>query len=263
MTAANRALAEARKALQELERTPVDAVSAEAVLDAWDRVSIGLEDAYGPVSLLNSVHPDGAVRDAADRALIEESVFMTELFQNEQLYERVRRVVPSTNSQKQLQTDLLEAFEDSGVSFFLLYTRESHPAENYGAHTSFEQKLAYARDLQRFEDVRFPILVDHLDGRIHRAYGVWPNALFVIHKYGRLIFRSNMANHRELEQFLCDLLAAEEAAADGRVMHLQYSERVLPHEADQATHRRVYERAGAKAFEDYWAKRPQNRNRWP
>ena len=33
--------------------------------------------------------------------------------------------------------------------------------------------------------------------------------------------------------------------------------------ADQATHRRVYERAGAEAFEDYWAKRPQNRNRWP
>ena len=29
------------------------------------------------------------------------------------------------------------------------------------------------------------------------------------------------------------------------------------------THHRVYERAGQKAFEDYWAKRPQNRNRWP
>jgi thimet oligopeptidase len=41
---------------------------------------------------------------------------MTELFQNEQLYERVRRVVPRTNAQKQLQKDLLEAFEDSGVS---------------------------------------------------------------------------------------------------------------------------------------------------
>ena len=158
---------------------------------------------------------------------------------------------------------LVREFEDSGVSFFLLYTRESHPAENYGAHTSFEQKLAYARDLQRLESVGFQILVDHLDGRIHRAYGVWPNALFVIHNDGRLIFRSNMANHRELREFLICLLAAEKAAAEGRVTHLQYSERVLPHEADQATHRRVYERAGPKAFEDYWAKRPQNRNRWP
>lgn len=158
---------------------------------------------------------------------------------------------------------LNQEFDNRGVSFFLLYTRESHPAENYAAHTSFEQKLACARDLQRLENVQFPIIVDHLDGGIHRALGVWPNALFVIHKDGRLIFRSNMANDRELRQFLQDLLAAEKAAAEGQVTHLQYSERLLPHVADQETHRRVYERAGPKAFEDYWAKRPQNRNRWP
>jgi len=164
--------------------------------------------------------------------------------------------VPAIN---QMQQD----FADKQIAFFLLYTRESHPAENYGAHTSFEQKLSYARELQRLEDIRFPILVDHLDGRIHRAYGLWPNALFVIDKDGRLIFRSNMANHAELRQFLQDIVAAEKAAANGRVLHLQYSERVIAHEADQATHRRVYDRAGPKAFEDYWAKRPQNRNRWP
>ncbi|MGE5220144.1 MAG: peroxiredoxin family protein [Chloroflexota bacterium] len=164
--------------------------------------------------------------------------------------------IPAFN---QLQQD----FHGRGVSFFLLYTRESHPAENYGPHHSFEQKLSYARDLRRLEKVQFPIIVDHLDGRIHRAYGVWPNALFVIHRDGRLIFRSNMANDRELRQFLQDLLGAEKAAAEGQVTHWQYSERILPHVADQATHRRIYERAGQKAFEDYWAKRPVNRNRWP
>jgi len=164
--------------------------------------------------------------------------------------------VPELN---QLQAD----FAADGVEFFLLYSRESHPAENYGAHTSFEQKRSYARELRRLEDVRFAVIVDHLDGRIHRAYGVWPNALFVIHKDGRLVFRSNMANHRELRQFLEDIAAAERAVAAGRVVHLQYSERVVAHEADQATHRRVYERAGAQAFQDYWAKRPQHRNRWP
>jgi peroxiredoxin len=158
---------------------------------------------------------------------------------------------------------LSEEFRANDVVFFLLYTRESHPAENYGAHTSFEQKLCYARDLQRLERVAFPIIVDHLDGRIHHAYGVWPNALFVIHKDGRLIFRSNMANHFELRQFLEDLVRADQSAAAGHVLHVQYSERVVAHEADQATHHRVYERAGPKAFEDYWAKRPQNRGRWP
>lgn len=158
---------------------------------------------------------------------------------------------------------LQQEFDGAGISFFLLYTRESHPAENYPAHRSFDQKLACARDLQRLENIQFPILVDHLDGRIHRAYGVWPNALFVIHKDGRLVFRSNMANHRELREFIEDLLAGEEARARGKVTHLQYSERVLAHEADQATHRRVYERAGQRAFEDYWRKRPQHKDRWP
>jgi peroxiredoxin len=154
-------------------------------------------------------------------------------------------------------------FESRGVSFFLLYTRESHPAEHCPSHTSWEQKLTCASDLRRLENVRFPILIDSLDGKIHRSYGTWPNALFVIHKDGRLIFRSNMANDREFRQFLEDLLAADQAAVEGRVLHLQYSERVILHEADQATHRRVYERAGPKAFEDYWTKRPHHRNRWP
>jgi alkyl hydroperoxide reductase subunit AhpC len=154
-------------------------------------------------------------------------------------------------------------FEGKGVSFFLLYTKESHPAENYPSHGSWEQKAAHARALQRLENVQVPIIVDDVDGKIHRSYGAWPNALFVIHKDGRLIFRSNMANHRELRQFLEDLVAADTAAAEGHVLHLQYSERVIAHEADQATHRRVYERAGPKAFDNYWKRRPQHRNRWP
>jgi thimet oligopeptidase len=115
-SAAANALAVAKRNLQQIETLPLESVSPETVLDAWDRTAILLEDAFGPVSLLNSVSPDAAVRDTADRALIDESVFMTELFQNEGLYERVRRVVPLTPAQRQLQKDLLEAFEDSGVS---------------------------------------------------------------------------------------------------------------------------------------------------
>ena len=113
---ASRTLAEARERVAAIEAAPPGELSAEAVFDAWDRMSIALEDAYGPISLLNSVHPDAAVRDAGDRALIEESVFMTELFQNETLYERVRAAAASTGAQQQYRKDLLEAFEDSGVS---------------------------------------------------------------------------------------------------------------------------------------------------
>lgn len=115
-SAAEGALSEARRGLAGIESLPFEQVSPESVLDAWDRISMGLEDAFGPISLLNSVHPDAEVRDAGDRALIEESAFMTEVFQNEQFCERVRRVVPRTSAQTQLRKDLLEEFEDSGVA---------------------------------------------------------------------------------------------------------------------------------------------------
>lgn len=115
-TSAEEALQEARKRLAAIEQLPLESVTPQSILDAWDDASIVLENTFGPIALLNSVHPDAAVRDASDRALIEESVFITEVFQNEQLFERVRRVVPVSAPQTQLQKDLLEAFEDSGVA---------------------------------------------------------------------------------------------------------------------------------------------------
>lgn len=114
--AAAAALRDARERFATIERIPLERVSPETVLDAWDRASIILEDAFGAISLLNSVHPDADVRDAGDRALIDESVFLTDLFQNENLFERVRRVDAVTAAQKQLKKDLIEEFEDSGVA---------------------------------------------------------------------------------------------------------------------------------------------------
>ncbi|HEX7420978.1 MAG TPA: M3 family metallopeptidase [Thermoanaerobaculia bacterium] len=114
--AAKNALTEARRLFKEIEAIPVDQASARTILDSWDRAAVLIEDAFGAISLLNSVHPDQAVRDAADEALLEESSFLTALFQNEALFERVRAVKPHSIAEKQLQKDLLEAFEDSGVA---------------------------------------------------------------------------------------------------------------------------------------------------
>lgn len=113
---AEHALDEARQRIAEIELVPIDDVTPENVLDAWDRAAIVIEDAFGPISILNSVHPEKSVRDAGDDALIAESSFMTDLFQSERFYERVRAVVPASSAQKQLRKDLIEAFEDSGVA---------------------------------------------------------------------------------------------------------------------------------------------------
>jgi thimet oligopeptidase len=114
--ASEEALGRARELLSRIETLPLEEVSVERVLDAWDETAIVLEDAFGPISLLNSVHPDKDVRDECDVALVAESSFLTEVFQNEAFYERVRRVAPDTVAAREMQKQLLEAFEDSGVS---------------------------------------------------------------------------------------------------------------------------------------------------
>jgi hypothetical protein len=165
--------------------------------------------------------------------------------------------IPALN---RLHADLGER----GVAFYLVYTRESHPGERYPHHTSLAQKTAHARDLQRLEDVRFPILVDSLDGAIHCAYGLWPTSLFVVHRDGRLVYRSTIANPPELAQYLAQLLAEDALAAKPEVApHVSYTECVVAHDVDEGAHYRVYERAGPKAFGDYWRTFPALRDRWP
>jgi peroxiredoxin len=151
-----------------------------------------------------------------------------------------------------------------GVQVYLVYTKESHPGERYPHHTSMEQKIAHARDLRRLENVQFPILVDSLEGTIHQSYGNWPTSLFVVHRNGQLVFRSTIAHAPQLRFYLGALLEWDAMEADPeRVPHVSYTEWVLGQEADEAIHHRVYDRAGPKAFEDYWQLFPANRDRWP
>lgn len=117
MLAASRALFDAARAEAErLAALPVEEASAETILDAWDRANAMLEDIIGPAAILGSVHPLRSVRDAAEEVLVEATRFGSEVYQNEALYERVKRVDPSTAPQRMMRKDLLEGFEDSGVS---------------------------------------------------------------------------------------------------------------------------------------------------
>ena len=109
-------LADAREAFDRLAALPMNAVSPAAVLDEWDRIAIALENIEGPIAILNNVHPDKAVRDAADDAVRQLARFQVEIFQNEALFARVSAVQPVTPIETQFRKDLVEAFEDTGVS---------------------------------------------------------------------------------------------------------------------------------------------------
>src|SRR5438046_9970165 len=91
---AARSLDEARRRVDDIIAIPIDAVTPEKIFEAWDRAAIILEDAFGPISIRNSVHPDKNVRVAGDEALVQECTFMTERLQHGLFYHPVGAVWP-------------------------------------------------------------------------------------------------------------------------------------------------------------------------
>src|ERR1700740_481163 len=70
------ALAAARKTITGMEAKH----GAGAIFDEWNRLEISLEDVVYGVYLLGNVHPDKAVRSAADPCLQRYTTLTTELF---------------------------------------------------------------------------------------------------------------------------------------------------------------------------------------
>jgi hypothetical protein len=76
------------------------------------------------------------------------------------------------------------------VTSLFIYTREAHPGEHMPHHTSFAQKLAQARALRDEHGVRRRILVDALDGPVHRLYGALPNMTWIILRGGTIAYKA-------------------------------------------------------------------------
>ena len=86
------------------------------IFDEWNRLEMAVEDMVGPVYLLGSVAPSKVVRDAAEPCLKTLTAFNTQLYQNEKLYRRVVAAKPANSQEAKLKKDLMEGFEDTGVS---------------------------------------------------------------------------------------------------------------------------------------------------
>jgi hypothetical protein len=89
-----------------------------------------------------------------------------------------------------------------------IYTREAHPGEHVSSHGSFEDKLACANLLRDESGIGRDILVDDLDGTVHRAYGLMPNMTWVIGRGGRVAYKANWTSAANAEAFLARFLAA-------------------------------------------------------
>lgn len=97
---------------------------------------------------------------------------------------------------------LAEEYAARGFGFVFVYTREAHPGEKLSHHTSFDQKLTYARLFQERWSIRRPVLVDDLDGPIHRAYGMLPNMSYIVDPAGRIVYRADWTDAHSIRWVL-------------------------------------------------------------
>lgn len=91
---------------------------------------------------------------------------------------------------------LYEEFGDR-VAFVSLYVREAHPGDRYPQAETMEQKLEFARELKRRDDLPWPVAVDSLDGDLHQRLDPKPNACYILDADGDVAFRALWSNDRE------------------------------------------------------------------
>lgn len=146
---------------------------------------------------------------------------------------------------------LHEEFSDEDVQFLFVYVREAHPGDQLSAHRSAEGKRGAADLFREEEAVDIPILVDALDGKVHRQYGSRPNATYLIDKSGRVAFRMVWTRPSVVEEALQELLEYQEETGREHILMRGGEDTALPRRYGMLHAHRALQRGGPKAVHDF------------
>lgn len=138
-----------------------------------------------------------------------------------------------------------------------VYTREAHPGENVPHHDTVGRKLASARLLRDETGIRRPILVDDLDGTVHRRYGSMPNMTWVIDRGGRVAYKANWTSAANVEGFLARLLDRGGQRPPGTAAVRYETEQIEYRHADREAFGRHLLRNGLRAAAEFSKVAPQ------
>jgi len=95
---------------------------------------------------------------------------------------------------------LAEAYPD--FHFLVLYIREAHPGSKTPAQQTMKDKLENAKKMQKLYNETRTILVDDIDGTVHKIYGSMPNMVYVIDRDGTVLFRANWNDFHKMKEVL-------------------------------------------------------------
>ena len=100
--------------------------------------------------------------------------------------------------------DRLARDYEGQAHFLFVYTREAHPESHpeFPAIRSIEQKWEHAQALKSRHETPRTILIDDVDGAVHRAWGGTSNMSWIIDHSGRVHFKSNWTHEPDLRASL-------------------------------------------------------------
>lgn len=109
---------------------------------------------------------------------------------------------------------LQEKYGARDVEVLNIYFREPHAGENYfkayKQPDTYEEKMAYARELVETKRMSLPVLVDGIDGSLQDALGGLPNIVYVVGKDGRVHYKSSWADADKVDRALAELVTADD-----------------------------------------------------
>ncbi|WP_298833216.1 M3 family metallopeptidase [uncultured Piscinibacter sp.] len=160
-----RLLADLKQRARDIETLPE---AGADVLGALDGLMQRVEDTMGPLWLLPAVHPDKAVRDAADACDLAYQGFSTAFLQNAKVHARLQQAAVADDIDRRLQREQLDAFEDSGVALPAAAQQRARRinAELTRLAQDFDRRIRESRDVVAYDE-------DELEGV---PVPVWKNA---------------------------------------------------------------------------------------
>ena len=103
------------------------------------------------------------------------------------------------------------------VNFLFVYVREAHPDTHpdWPAHKSIEQKLEHARALRKRHGTPRTIVVDSLEGEVHRVYGGMPNMSWIVDHAGIVAYKAAWTSEIDLRAAIGEVLRHKELKREG------------------------------------------------
>ena len=149
---------------------------------------------------------------------------------------------------------LSEGYADQRVKSVFLYTREAHPGERHPHVETFDQKLSNAREMAERAGIKRAMLVDDLEGSVHRAYGTLPNMTYIVARRGRIVYRAAWTDSRSVQWMLDQMIQGQQSARDGHRLLPYYLEAEIGKVADRKPFvEALHAYAGLRAVDEYIA----------